>query len=75
MTTEKRDVTLFKITLSDDELKTLDDARKVLNDIFSESRARDTITHIAHAINNLEDLIEEINENDGIIEVLNREDM
>lgn len=75
MTTEKRYVTLFKIKLSDDELKTLDDARKVLNDIFSESRARDTITHIAHVINNLEDLIEEINENDGIIEVLNREDM
>lgn len=75
MTTEKRDVTLFKITLSDTELKTLDDARKVLNAIFAESRARDTITRIAHAITTLENLIEEIDENEGIIEVLNMEDM
>lgn len=75
MTTEEKNVTMFKITLTLEELKKLDEARIVLDALFRESRARDTITRIANALSTIQQLIEEINENDGLIEILTREDM
>ena len=67
MTTEERKMLVRSVTLSAYEVDTLKDAKVTLTTLFGKLTAKDNITHIAHILNELEALIQELVENDNHI--------
>lgn len=67
MTIEERKMLVRSVTLSTYEVDTLKDAKGTLTILFGKLTSKDNITHIAHILNELEALIQELDENENHI--------
>lgn len=75
MTINEKKMLVKSVLLSGYEMGTLRDAKGTLNLIFAKVTAKENITRIAHILQDMEDLIEELEENgNSILEFTDMED-